>query len=235
MKANNQAQLCRAYLYASTPEKSAMKRHGRISGPVVTISREAGARGNSIARALVPELESSEVITKYRPWTLFNQDLLDHVITEHQLPGKTADYFPEDKPDEIRALVGEMLGLHAGVYTSARKCAETIRRLAEAGNAIIVGRGANLVAATVKHAIHARFVGEEKTRVRHYAQLHDLSLKAAGEKVAKLDCARKRYIKSNFDRDIDDPRQYDLIINTDRFNNEAVARVIRQALEEKFC
>jgi hypothetical protein len=233
MNANAQANLCRAYLYASSPGASRSKRGGAAHGPIVTISREAGARGNSIAKTLVDELEASEIIKKRRSWTVFNHNLLDHCIREHNLPERTAEYFPEDKPEEIRALIGEILGLHAGVHTSARKVAETIRRLTEAGNAIVVGRGANLVAANVKHAIHVRFVGDPQIRARHFAKLHNLSLDVASEEIVKRDRARKRYVKATFNRDIDDPRQYDLIINTDRFNNAFVARLIRMALEEK--
>lgn len=234
MNPNTQAHLCRAYLYSSAPETSRIKRYGCVDGPVVTISREAGARGNSIARALVPELESSSIIPRYRPWTVFNQDLIDHVIREHQLPQKTAAYFPEDKPDEIRALIGEMLGLHAGVFNNVRKCAETIRRLAIAGNSIIVGRGANLVAAGIRHALHVRFVGDAPTRIRHFAKLNDLSIKAAAAEVAKRDRARKRYLMRNFERDIDDAHQYDFIINTSRWPDACVTRMIRTALEAKF-
>ena len=234
MKTHTQANLCRAYLYSSSPESSRRKGGSRLLGPAVTISREAGARGNTIAQALVPELEQSTVIPKHRPWTLFNQDLIDHVIQEHNLPEQTAAYFPEDKPEEIRSLIGEMLGLHAGTYTNVRKVAETVRRLSVAGNAIIVGRGANLVAANVRGALHVRLVGEEKARIRHFAKLHDLTLKAAAEEVAKRDRARKRYLKSNFGRDIEDARQYDLVINTCRLDDTAVARIVRLALEEKF-
>lgn len=234
MNANGQSNLCRAYLYASAtgPAKSTHRRPAH--GPVVTISREAGARGNSIAHALIPELEASEVIPKYRPWTQFNQDLVDHCIREHKLPERTAQYFPEDKPEEIRSLIAEMLGLHAGAHTNARKVAETIRRLAETGNAVLVGRGANLVAANVKHALHVRFVGDPQIRARHFAKLYNLPLKAATEEIMKRDRARKRYIKATFNRDIEDACQYDLIINTDRFDNAAVARLIRLALEEKY-
>jgi len=234
MNANAQANLCRAYLYASSPETSRTDLRARLHGPVVTISREAGARGNSIAMALVNELQASKTIPKKRPWTVFNQNLLDHCIREHNLPQMTVEYFPEDKPEEIRVLIGEVLGLHAGAYTNARKVAETIRTLAEAGNVIIVGRGGNLISANVKHAVHVRFVGAPEIRVRHFAKLHKLAPEAAADEILKRDRGRKRYIKSTFGRDIEDPLQYDLIINTDRFSNEAVARAIRLALEEKY-
>lgn len=226
-----QADLCRAFLYAA----SGRQKGGRIRGPLVTISREAGARGNSIATALVAELEASAAIARFRPWTVFNHDLLEHVIREHHLPERTADYFPEDRPEEVRAWVGEILGLHPGVATSARKLAETIRRIAGAGNAIVVGRGANLLTADLKHAVHVRLIGDMQVRARHFANQHHLDFSAAMEEVVRRDRARQRYIRATFGRDIGDPRQYDLILNTDRFENTSVARVIRLALEEKFC
>lgn len=235
MNDNAQAKLCRAFLYATTKaDKPRDKRSEPVCGPVVTISREAGARGNSIAKALVPELEASKIIPKTRPWTVFNQDLLDHCIREHQLPERTAEYFPEDKPGEVRTLIAQMLGLHAGVYTNVHKVAESIRRLAEAGNAIIVGRGANVVSAGIEHAVHIRFVGERKHRVRYFAKLHNFSLEEAADEVAKRDRARKRYLKANFRCDIEDPCLYDLVINTDHSSNEAVAKIIRASLEEKY-
>ena len=234
MDRNAEVNLCRAYLYSGQPDRSQTRKPGRIEGPVVTLSREAGARGNSIARALVPALEASAVIPHERPWTLFNQDLLDHVIREHHLPRQTALYFPEDKPDQIRALVGELLGLHPGVYNSVRKCAETIRSLAQAGSAIIVGRGANLVTASVAHALHVRLVGDLEDRIRHFAKVHNLTLKQAADEVGKRDRARKRYVMRNFGRDIADACQYDLIVNTSRFTDEAVVRLMCKALEEKF-
>jgi hypothetical protein len=233
MNANTQVGLCKAYLYSATPETSRLQKNGRIAGPIVTISREAGARGNSIARALAPALEASAIIPHFRPWTVFNQDLLDHVIREHHLPRQTAAYFPEDKPDQIRGLVGELLGLHAGIYTSVRKCAETIRRLAVSGNAIVVGRGANLVTANVRHALHVRLVGDLDDRIHHFARVHGMTLKDAAAEVGKRDRARKRYVMRTFERDITDAHQYDLVINTSRFTDEAIVRMIRKAIEEK--
>jgi len=112
--------------------------------------------------------------------------------------------------------------------------AETIRRLGMMGNAIIVGRGANLINGDIAHALHVRLVGDLKSRVRHFAKLRKLTTDEAENQVRLLDRGRKRYLKANFDRDIDDAHQYDLIINTDRFSNVKAARIIRHALEEKY-
>jgi cytidylate kinase len=234
MSPMTQLDLCRSYLAASTSVSQAGRKPGTApDGPVVTISRQAGARANTIATELVKELSRSKKIPLNRPWTVFNQNLLDHVIREHCLPEQTAAYFPEDRPDEIRALIAEMLGLHPGSYTSARKMAETIRSLAVAGNTVIVGRGANLITMGIKQSLHVRFVGSRESRVRHYARKFGLSDGDAAREVDRLDRARKRYVKSNFEHDIEDSKYYDLVVNTDGYDNASVCRMLRLALEEK--
>ncbi len=235
MNSTPQIDLCRAYLFATAKVKSDPGRHGKAAGPVVTISREAGARGNSIAAALVAELETGTVIPKFRPWTLFNQNLVEHIIREHNLPERTADYFPEDKPEEIKTLIAELCGLHSGADTNVRKTAETIRSLANAGNVIVVGRGGNLITADIRHSLHVRLVGSLDARVLHYAKTRGLTRKEAAAQVARVDLARKRYIKAHFHLDIAEAHRYDLFINTDRFSNDQAARVIRHALEAKFA
>ncbi len=224
--------LCRAYLRAGAGDADG-RRPPRKDGPVVTISRAAGARGNSVAEEIVRRLDAHRSIPKHRPWTLFNQNLLQHVIDEHCLPEGTVDYFPEDKHGEVRIIIGEILGLHSGTYTTMRKMAETIRRIAVAGNSVIVGRGANFITRDIGHSVHVRLVGSEEHRSRHFARISGLSQHKAEEEVVRLDRGRKRYIKKVFKEDIDDPLHYDLVLNTDRFTDIQAADLIITALERK--
>lgn len=228
-----QLDLCKAYLKSTaTPENPAL-RLPKPDGPVITISRAAGARGNSIAAELVEQLEHLDTIRKYRPWTLFNQNLLKQVIEEHHLPETSANYFPEDKCGEISSVIAEVLGLHPGTYNCAVKTAETILRLARTGNTLIVGRGANLITANVAHALHVRLIGSVEARTRHYARHAGITRQEAAAEIARLDRARKLYIKSTFHKDIDDPLLYDLTIKTDYFTDSQVASLIIDALEKK--
>ncbi|RPJ35374.1 MAG: cytidylate kinase-like family protein [Verrucomicrobiaceae bacterium] len=225
--------LCRAYLYSSTASEHRAARPAVTEGPVITISRAAGTRGTTIAEALVERLHNDRTLPRRRPWTLFDQNLIQHVITEHQLPEKTAEYFPEDKSDEIRATIAELFGLHHGVYTTMVKTAETIRSLAKAGNVVIVGRGGNLITADIALSLHVRLVGSADSRVRHYARKSGLSHAAAAAEIARIDRGRKRYIKQHFKCDIDDPLGYDLVINTDEFDNKQAVNVMLCAIHQK--
>lgn len=230
MKTDHQLDLCRAYLHSTAAPVNLAKGLQKDDGPVVTISRAAGARGSSIAKLLVGRLSNERAIPQLRPWTLFDQNLLQHVVKEHRLPENTAVYFPEDKPDEIRHTIGELLGLHPSITTTLRKIAETIRRISKAGNAVIVGRGANFITPDIARSVHVRLVGDEENRIRHFARRAGISEEKAAAEVAKIDRGRRRYIKSTFKRDIEAAGNYDLVINTDRFSDEQAAMLIAEAL-----
>jgi len=233
MSGSNQLDLCRAYLQSVTGSDKPAIIGKKPEGPVVTISREAGARGNSIAEVLVKRLQAHRAIPRRHPWTLFNQNLIQCVIEEHAMPETSAEYLREDGAGDISVMVAELLGLHPGVYNTVRRTAETIRRIAKSGNAVIVGRGGNIVTADLAQSLHVRFVGSLKTRIRHYADHFDMTENKAAAEVVRIDRARKRYLKTHYQVDVADPLCYDLVINTDRLGDSEVAEIIAAALASR--
>lgn len=214
------------------------KSRGELSektpGPVITISRASGARGRTIAATLVQRLGTLHSVPRHLPWTLFNQNLIQHVIEEHGLPERTAEFFREDRaPEDIRTIIGEILGLHPGVYNTQVKTAETIRRLGEAGNTVIVGRGGNFITADIQRSVHVRLVGSESVRASHVAKREGISHEKAAAMIHQIDQARRRYIKRVFRKNIDDPVFYDLVLNTDHFTDEQAADLIIAALLQR--
>ena len=230
MSGINQLDLCRAYLQSATGSEKPTKTGEKTEGPVVTISREAGARGNTIAEAVVEKLRSERSIPRLHPWTLFNQNLIQCVIEEHSLPESTAGYLGEHGAGDISLMVAELLGLHPGVYNTVRRTAETIRRIARAGNAVIVGRGGNVITADIPHAIHVRLIGSTTVRSNHYAAHAGIPHAKALAEIARIDRARKRYLKTHYQADVNDPLRYDLVLNTDRMADEEASALIVTAL-----
>ncbi len=235
MSGIKQLDLCRAYLKSTTSTDKPVGNAKKADGPVVTISREAGARGNTIAEVLVERLQSERSIPHWHPWTLFNQNLIQHVIEEHSLPESAAGYLGETGTGDISLMVAELLGLHPGVYNTVRRTAETIRRIARAGNAVIVGRGGNVITAEIPHSIHVRLVGSKQTRTNHYAEYAGIPLAKAAAEVARIDRARKRYLKTHYLTDINDPLRYDLVLNTDRMSDAEAATLIVAALATRMA
>ena len=68
-----------------------------------------------------------------------------------------------------------------------------------------------------------------KQRVEHMMQRRNLEQSAAAQLVDELDAARAEFCRRHFHRDIQDPLEYDLVINTARLSVEAAAELIVDA------
>ncbi len=232
MKSDHQIDLCRAFVQSSSFWSEDIPQQ-KTEGPAVTISQAAGARGNPIAAELVRQLRANAAIPRDRLWTLFNQRLVHQVVEEHGLPKSTVGFFPEDRSGHLMDMIGEALGLHPGVYTAVAKTAETVLRLAQSGNAVIVGRGGNFITRGIATALHVRLVGSLEIRIRSFARIYKVSRDEAVKEVARRDRARKNYILENFRQDINDVTNYDLVLNTDELSDSDAAQIISVALEAK--
>lgn len=196
---------------------------------VVTISRQAGSGAHVVAEELAARLQA-RTPEDACPWTVFDRNLVDKVLEDHDLPRRLATFMPEDRISEISNLMDELFGLHPPAWTLARKTADTILHLAELGNVIVIGRGANVITAKLEHAFHVRLVGSLEHRIEYVQEHKQLNRQAAAKYVRNEDLGRKRYLKKYYGKDIDDPLLYDLIINTDRVPYEAAARLIADAV-----
>jgi len=57
----------------------------------------------------------------------------------------------------------------------------------------------------------------------------------AVDHILETERARRRYVRTRFGRDINDPHLYDLLINTDQMTPTAVARLIVEALRDRIA
>lgn len=103
-----------------------------------------------------------------------------------------------------------------------------IRELAERGNVIIVGRGAQVLLADFPHALHLRIVAGEAYRAAAVARARGIDPKAALRIIRDLDQHRADYVKANYRRGIDDPLLYDLVLRMDRLNLDELVEFLRR-------
>ena len=202
-------------------------------GPCITISRETGAGADKVCEFLV---EFFEVFSDEHPipWTAFDRNLIEKILEEHHLPQKLSQYFIEDKLSELKSMVNEILGIHPHMGVIIHSTSHTILQLAHKGNVIIVGRGANLITGRLKNTFHVRLVAPFENRVQHIQVVYSLNRKDAIEFIKKEDLARKHYVKSYFNKYIDDPLLYHMVINTGQIPYKKAARMIGLAVLEKF-
>ncbi len=191
----------------------------------ITISRQSGAGGHEIAERLARRL-NKDAAPEACPWTMVDRELVERVLEDHHLPKRLARFMGEDRVSEMTDTLDELFGLHPPSWILVRKTAETILHLAELGNVIVIGRGANVITAKLGHMFHVRLIGSLARRVAYHQQANNLSREAALKLVNREDRGRERYLKKYFKADIDDPLLYHLVINTDLVSKEEAADLI---------
>ncbi len=201
--------------------------------PFITLSREAGSGGASLARLLARRLDHDASADTAR-WSVFDDNLTPQMLKQHGLPTRFARFLPEDRVSEINASIGELVGLHPSLYDLVQKTNVTLRDLATRGHVVLVGRGANFATRDLPHGLHVRLIAPVATRARYLAQLYNISEAEALVYNAKCDAARRRYVKAYFDADVAAPDAYDLVINTGRVPLEEAVKLICAHVRARF-
>jgi hypothetical protein len=229
---NTQAGLEQCLSFISCQSQSTGKRwlaHESVQRRAVTLSRQTGAGGHAVAEKLAAYLDKHAPSGSCR-WTIFDRNLVEKVLEDCHLPKRMAQFMPEDRISEMADTMDELFGLHPPSWTLVRSTADTILRLAELGNVIVIGRGANIITRKLDYVFHVRLVGSFERRVANVRGREGLSLKAARGFVRREDRGRERYLKKYFLKDINDPLLYHMTINTDLMPEWEAALMIGEAV-----
>lgn len=194
----------------------------------VTISRQTGCGALVVAEQLAHYLQDHS--RGAAPWTVFDRNLIDKVLEEHNLPPCLAKFLPEDRVSQFEDFLDEMFEVHPPLQTIVHQTAETMLGLAAMGRVILIGRGGNMVTARLPGVLHVRLVAPFEKRVEHAHQYYDMTRAEAQKFCIKEDQGRARYLKKYFNADIDDPLLYHLIINTGQMDYNAAAKLIGEAV-----
>jgi len=205
---------------------------GELPKLTITISRQSGCGAREVAGHLARFLQEQTPSTP--AWNVFDHDLVDKVLEDHHLPARFARYMAEDGVFDLLDALDELLGAHPSFWTFVQQTSETISQLAELGNAILIGRGAHVVTSGRTHVFHVRLVSSLEKRVEHVRKIRSIGKEEALAAIRREDRGRKRYLKKYFDKDIDDPLSYHLVVNTDSMCFERVAYLIGEAALKNF-
>jgi len=195
----------------------------------VTISRQAGCGAHAIGSKLAEYLQAHGP-KGAAAWTVFDRNLVEKVLEDHSLPQRLAKFMPEDRISQITDAVEELFGLHPPSWILVRQIAETVLHLAEMGNVILIGRGANVITHRLSHVFHVRLIAPFETRLERVVKYEQLDRKAARAFIRRADSGRERYLKKYFHKDLNDPLLYHLVINTDVVSLDQAARLIGDAV-----
>src|ERR1043166_9208733 len=91
----------------------------------VTISRQAGCGALVVAEKLAERLQT-HARRGAPPWTVFDRNLIERVLEDHNLPERLAKYLPEDRMTALQDITDELFGLRPPSWTIVRQTAETM-------------------------------------------------------------------------------------------------------------
>jgi cytidylate kinase len=192
-------------------------------GLTVALSREAGARGTTIAHKL------GELLG----WQVFDQEMLDYLIVNDA--GRTQ--LLDDLSDGARAWVEaryRKLRDDRGLQTDSdtESLIRLVLAVAARGDAVIVGRGAGFLL-PAETTLHVRIVSSFDARVSFLAEALRMTREEAAEEVRARDERRARYLTRSLLCNPGDPTVYDLIVNSGRLGVEGTAQFIGWAVRTK--
>jgi cytidylate kinase len=192
-------------------------------GLSVAISREAGARGGTIARK-VGELLG---------WQVFDSETLEYLVQDDTARAQ----FLAEVPDPAKTWAAAHLvrlqrqnQLTADADTTVM--IELLLAAAARGDAVIVGRGAGFLLPP-ETTVHVRIVAPLAARVAYFAQSLRLSREEAAEEVRSRDHRRATFLTSTLSRDPADPTGYDAVVNSSRLGIEGAAQFVGWAVRTK--
>jgi cytidylate kinase len=201
--------------------------------PAITISRQTGAGAVTVANLVAEQLDVDCQGDPPCPWAVFDRNLAQRILEDHQLSAAMERFIPEDAKPRLTDALESLLGLHPSFWLMRQHTVETIRRLAQLGNVILVGRGSSVITAELPHVVRVRLVAPFADRVQNFANYHQITQEKATHLVRETDEQRRRYIRTYFGADSEDPTNYDLAINTGRTGFEQAARMIVNLTVEK--
>ena len=223
---------CKRYIDSHT-QKTDNNFFRREIYPCITISRQAGSGGKPVCEKLVNIMDEYSEPEGVK-WAYFDRNLIEKVLEDHNLPKQISEFMEEGKYKHLSSVVNELLGLKPAEWTIIHKTTDTILQLARMGSVVIVGRGANIITSKLNNAFHVRLVASMEKRIEYMQSLMKFTEKEALNYIKKEDENRKKYLKSYFDVDADDPLLYHMVVNTDLLTHKGAAYLIAEAVVLKF-
>jgi len=176
---------------------------------IITISREMGSGGIPIA------VEAAQKLG----YTLIDGDSIREVAGEYGLTEEAIEQADEKPPAFVDALDDKLaVDLHQIELIILEKALQ--------GNVIIYGRGGQDLLKQVANVFRVRIIAPFEERVERWAEREWLDPDYARILVRRSDQQRAGFIKYYFDRDWEDPLDYDLVINTSRLSHEMAVKMI---------
>lgn len=203
--------------------------------PFITISREPGAGGHTLAREILRKVEERFSGDFSEGWELFDQKLCALIAQDNALGMSFDALVSEDYRSEISQVVDEMIHQRASRYVAYKRIFEVVRLLASIGKCVIVGRAGMCVTADMQMGVSIRLVANPETCLKNMMQLMEVGEAEAAKAIRQQQRDRRRLVHDFFDREITDPLLYDAVFSTERMTISEIAQITVEIMVRKMA
>lgn len=196
---------------------------GGAEKSVVTLSREPGSGGRLVAERLAAVLG----------WDLFDRDLISRVAQSVNMSTAIVETLDEKEQSLLSHwITGLVSRRHLWPDQNQQHLLRVIATIGRHGHAVIVGRGANFILPR-DHCVRVRVVCPREMRIESVANYYHVPEEEAERRLARSESNQRAFIQQNFNAAIDDPTQYDLVLNTGSLGIDGAVDVIRSFIESQ--
>jgi cytidylate kinase len=187
----------------------------------ITVSRESGARGRTVATEIGRQLG----------WPVHDREIMEKTAEQLRRPYSHVEGVDERPVGWLEECLSGLLTrdrVPTGTYL--KHLVGVIRGLGLIGHCVLVGRGANCVLPPAT-TVRVRLVAPLPERVKVMAARQNVGEKEAARLVSKTDFERGQFVRANFHVDPAAPERYDVILNTARLTPAECARTVIGVLQ----
>ncbi len=191
----------------------------------ITISRQFGCQGFPLAEALKDLLEEQTQL----PWVVFEKTLFDKICEDANFSQFFEDLGVQPKLwDHIISPLMKSWKVDQKLF---QRLAESIWRVAERGQAIIVGRGGASLTQSLSNCIHVKLNAPLEFRIDSISDRLKISKDEAAEIINEGQIIRDQFLKS-FLQGLPELTEFDLILNNSKITPATMARIILPLIQK---
>lgn len=203
--------------------------------PVVTISRQFGSGGYTLA----------QIVAERLGYKFLYEEIIDSIAEQAKVSIEAVKAFESEgldglnifgRPSSKRFMdhIFDSQRKYMDGPTYVRLLKEIIPRLAEKDNVVILGRGAQFILKDRPNTMHVLCVADKEDRNRFMQKRYDLAGAAAADAVTRQSKRRMKLLKLFHHEDFDLPHYYDLVLNLSKLSmDQAVNLVVRLVETQK--
>lgn len=188
---------------------------------IISISREYGSEGRTIAEQIVKDMGL----------LFYDRNMLDEIAKEKGFD--PAAFAGVDEKPRNKLLSRRVKGYsNATEDNLAQMQFEFLRKKAASGESFVVlGRCSETILKEYDSLVSIFVTGNKDRKLKHVMEKFSLSETAAAAKITKHDAYRRRYHNHYSDFKWGDSRNYDVCINSSRIGVEGTAKLLKEFVE----